>query len=111
MLGDFEDQAVAAIVGLERGQDRRQLAVEGDVDDGADDLGDATSEVARCRGCGVAGAGDGFGLLGPAAGLGGGGGGLVLLFPFVFPGEGRGPVQNKIRRGAPPGPRPSPGNR
>ena len=28
MLGDLEDEAVAAIVGLERGQDRRQLAVE-----------------------------------------------------------------------------------
>ena len=38
MLGDLEDQAVAVIVGLERGEDRRQLAVEGDVDDGADDL-------------------------------------------------------------------------
>ena len=47
VLGDFEDQAVAVIVGLERGQDRRQLAFERDVDDGADDLADAADEVAR----------------------------------------------------------------
>ena len=40
MLGDFEHQAVAAIVGLERVQDRRQMAVELHVDDGADDLAD-----------------------------------------------------------------------
>ena len=32
---------LAVIVGLQRVQDRRQLAVELDVDDGADDLGDA----------------------------------------------------------------------
>ena len=38
VLGDFEDQAVAVIVGLERAEDRRQLAVERDVDDRADDL-------------------------------------------------------------------------
>ena len=49
VLGDLEDQAVAAIVGLERGEDRRQLAFEGDVDDGADDLRDAADEVARLR--------------------------------------------------------------
>ena len=40
MLGDLEHQAVAAIVGLQRVQDRRQVFVEGDVDDGADDLAD-----------------------------------------------------------------------
>ena len=38
MLGDFEHQAVAVVVGLERVEDRRQMVVEGDVDDGADDL-------------------------------------------------------------------------
>ena len=47
VLRDFEDEAVAVVVGLERGQDRRQLAFERDVDDGADDLGDAADEVAR----------------------------------------------------------------
>ena len=41
MLGDLEDEAVAAVRRLERRQDRRQLAVEGDVDDGADHLADA----------------------------------------------------------------------
>ena len=41
MLGDFEHQAVAMVVGLQRVQDRRQVAVELDVDHGADDLGDA----------------------------------------------------------------------
>ena len=40
MLRDFEHQAVAAVLGLERVQDRRQIAVELHVDDGADDLGD-----------------------------------------------------------------------
>ena len=40
MLGDFEHQAVAAVLGLERVQDRRQVALELHVDDGADDLGD-----------------------------------------------------------------------
>ena len=40
VLGDLEHQPVAVVVGLERGQDRRQVAFEGDVDDGADDLGD-----------------------------------------------------------------------
>ena len=49
VLGDLEHQAVAAVVGLERGQDRRKLALERDVDDGADDLRDAADEVARLR--------------------------------------------------------------
>ena len=40
MLRDFEHQAVAAVLGLERVQDRRQIAFELHVDDGADDLGD-----------------------------------------------------------------------
>ncbi len=71
VLRDFEDQAVAAIVGLERGQDRRQLAFERDVDDGADDLADAADEVARAgdvRGP-DAGRGRGGGLLGAVRGL------------------------------------------
>ena len=41
MLGHLEDQAVALVAGLQRVEDRRQLAVELDVDDGADDLSDA----------------------------------------------------------------------
>ena len=65
MLGDLEDEAVAIIVGLERGEDRRQFALERDVDDRADDLRDRADEVAAGRG------GGGGGLLG----LGGGGGG------------------------------------
>jgi hypothetical protein len=39
VLGDFEDEAVAVVVGLQRVQDLRQVAVELHVDDGADDLG------------------------------------------------------------------------
>ena len=35
---------------------------------------------------------------------------ISLTLPLV-PRAGRGPVLNKVRRGAPPGPRPSPGNR
>ncbi len=42
MLGDFEHQAIAAVLGFERVQDRRQFAFELHVDDGADDLGDFT---------------------------------------------------------------------
>ena len=38
MLGDFEHQPVAAVLGLQRVQDRRQMPVELHVDDGADDL-------------------------------------------------------------------------
>jgi hypothetical protein len=50
MLGDFEDQAVAVIVGLERRKDRRQhAAIERNVDDGADHLADAADIVGRCR--------------------------------------------------------------
>ena len=45
MLGDFEHQTVALILGLERVQDRRQMTLELHVDDGADDLGD----VSDCR--------------------------------------------------------------
>ena len=40
MLGDLEDQLVAVIVGVQRVQDRRQGAVELDVDDRAHHLGD-----------------------------------------------------------------------
>ena len=52
MLGDLEDEAVAIIVGLERGEDRRKLALERDVDDRADDLRDRADEVAAGRGGG-----------------------------------------------------------
>ena len=47
VLGDLEHQAeglarpLVGVGGLQRVQDRRQVAVELDVDDGADDLGDA----------------------------------------------------------------------
>ena len=47
MLGDFEHQAVAAVLGLERVQDRRQMVLELHVDDGADDLGDLSDCVWR----------------------------------------------------------------
>ena len=46
MLRDLEYEAAAAIVGLERREDRRKLAFEGDVDDGADNLRDAAGQVA-----------------------------------------------------------------
>ena len=42
MLRDLEHQAVAAVRGFQRVQDRRQVAFELHVDDGADDLGDAS---------------------------------------------------------------------
>ena len=52
MLGDLEDQAVAVVVGLERVQDRRQVAVELHVDDGAGHLGDAAGDALDVgRGC------------------------------------------------------------
>ena len=47
VLGDLEDQDLALIVDLERVQNRRQLAVELHVDDGADDLLDPADGVAR----------------------------------------------------------------
>ena len=47
MLRDFEHQAVAAVLGLERVQDRRQVILELHVDDGADDLGDLSDCVGR----------------------------------------------------------------
>ena len=47
MLGDFEHQPVAAVVGLERIEDFRQMAVELHVDDGAHHLADAAD--AACR--------------------------------------------------------------
>ncbi len=77
VLGDLEHQAVAVVVGLERGEDRRQLAFEGDVDDGADDLADAADEVARrIRRLRAVRSGS---LLGAGLGLGVGGGGHVCL--------------------------------
>ncbi len=48
MLRDFEHQAIAVILGLERVEDRRQVAVELHVDDGADDLGDASDLLSHC---------------------------------------------------------------
>ncbi len=45
MLRHFEDQPLPGIVGHQRVQDRRQLAVELHVDDGAHDLGDAPDTV------------------------------------------------------------------
>src|SRR5690606_12218169 len=51
VLRNLEDEAVALVVGLERVQDRRQLAVEGDVDDSADDLVDPAGR-AICRDAG-----------------------------------------------------------
>ena len=48
VLGDLEDEAVAAIVGLERREDRRKLAFERDVDDGADDLATRPTRLPVC---------------------------------------------------------------
>ena len=45
MLGDFQHQAVAAVLGLQRVEDRGQVAFELHVDDGADDLGDVSDFV------------------------------------------------------------------
>ena len=45
MLGDFEHQALALVLGLQRVQDRRQVALELHVDDGADDLGDVSGWI------------------------------------------------------------------
>ena len=42
VLGDFEHQPVALVLGLQRVQNGRQMAVELHVDDGADDLDDAS---------------------------------------------------------------------
>ena len=49
MLRHFEHQPVALVGQLQRVQDRRQLAVEVDVHDGARDLGDPTDIVLRHR--------------------------------------------------------------
>ena len=40
VLGHFENQRLAVVVGGQRVQNRRQVIVELNVDDGADDLGD-----------------------------------------------------------------------
>ena len=56
MLGDLEDEAVVAVGRLERRQDRRELAVEADVDDGADHLADA-ADIVGGRGLGGLGGG------------------------------------------------------
>ena len=52
MLGDFKNEAVAAVLGFERIQDLRQVAVELHVDYGAHDLPDAAYRaVGNC--CGI----------------------------------------------------------
>src|SRR5665213_2499683 len=48
MLGDLEHQAVAAVLGLERVENGRQMPLELHVDDGADDLRDASGLVGGC---------------------------------------------------------------
>ena len=48
MLGDFQHQAVVAVLGFERIENGRQVAFELHVDDGAHDLGDATDLVSCC---------------------------------------------------------------
>ena len=54
MLRHFEHQTIAAVIGLERIQDRRQIALELHVDDGADHLGDLAGLVGFACGCAVA---------------------------------------------------------
>ena len=49
MLCHLEHEALAAVLGLERVQDRRQMVLELHVDDGADDLGDFSDCVGRCH--------------------------------------------------------------
>jgi hypothetical protein len=55
VLRHFQNQAVAAIVGFQRVQDRRQVTIELHVNDGADDLGDLAG-LATTGGCLLAGA-------------------------------------------------------
>ena len=45
MLGDFEDEAFALVLGLERIEDRGQMSLELHVDDGTDNLGDAPNDI------------------------------------------------------------------
>jgi hypothetical protein len=45
VLRDLQHQAVALVLGLERVEDRRQVILKFDVDDGADDLGDASGFI------------------------------------------------------------------
>ena len=48
VLRDFEDQRLAVVVGFQRVQDRRQVVVELNVDDGADDLRDLALSFCHC---------------------------------------------------------------
>src|SRR6266404_9679081 len=48
MLRDLEHQAIAAVLGLDRIQNGGQMSFELDVDDGADDLRDASGLVGGC---------------------------------------------------------------
>ena len=50
VLGHLEDQPLVAVLGLERVEDRRQMAVELHVDDGAHHLADTTDYVG-CHCC------------------------------------------------------------
>src|SRR5215472_14295135 len=61
VLRNLEHQAISLIAGLERTQDRRQMTVELNVDDSADDLGDASDFVGH-RGSSLIGAGAGLSL-------------------------------------------------
>ena len=51
VLRHFEDEPVAVVVGLERVQDRRQVAVERDVHHGADHLADTADRGACAVAC------------------------------------------------------------
>ena len=53
LLGDFEHEAVPVVVRLEGVENRRQIAVELHVDDGADHLGDAAGGVGEIGHCDV----------------------------------------------------------
>ncbi len=48
MLRNFQNQAVGAVLGFERIENGRQMALELHVDNGAHDLGDATDLVSCC---------------------------------------------------------------
>src|SRR6185312_1807398 len=48
MLGDFEHKPVTTVLGLDRIQNGRQMSLELHVNDGADDLRDASGLVGGC---------------------------------------------------------------
>jgi len=50
VLGDFENQRLAVVLGVQGVQNRGQIGFELDVDDRARDLGDLADRIAGCVG-------------------------------------------------------------